>query len=158
MDNPRDSKPYVTWLYGPKGCGKTYYCEQFAREQKYEYYMYNPTFNGFWQRYNQQPVLIIDDMRINTFKFDELLRILDRYQYLVNQKQGDIFINSPHIFITAPSSPEEMFALANTSEFDVDQLTRRIDCVIKVELRQIPVSKPIRYVMKDGKLRREENF
>lgn len=158
MDNPRDSKPYVTWLYGPTGSGKTHYCEQFAREQKYEYYIYNKTFNGFWQRYNQQPVLIIDDMRIDTFKFDELLRILDRYQYLVNQKQGDIFINSPHIFITAPTAPEEMFALANTSEFDVAQLTRRIDCIIKVEPREILVSKPIRYVMKDGKLRREENF
>lgn len=153
MDNPRTGKPYVTWLYGPTGSGKTHYAEQFAKENKYDYYIYNRTFNGFWQRYNQQPVLIIDDMRMDTFKFDELLRILDRYQYLVNQKGGDIYINSPHVFITAPVAPEEMYP-PESNEWNGEQLYRRIDCVIKVEPREVPISKPIRYVMKDGKLRR----
>jgi hypothetical protein len=153
IDEPRANKPYVTWVYGPPGSGKSYHAEQFALENKYEYYIYNKSFNGFWQRYNQQKVLIIDDIRVDTFKFDELLRILDRYQYLINQKQGDRFINSPFIYITAPVPPETMFP-SDDGEKDLRQLTRRIDCIIKVEPRDEPVSQPIRYSMKNGKLTR----
>lgn len=152
LDKPRAQKPFVHWIYGPTGSGKTHLAEAFSKEHKYEYYIYNKSFNGFWQRYNQQPVLIIDDMRPDTFRFDELLRILDRYQYLVNQKQGDIFINSPYIFITAPTAPEEMFALANTPEFDYAQLLRRIDIITKAEPRSEPLPVPKRFLLRDGKL------
>ena len=152
-DELRKDKPFVHWIYGPTGSGKTHFAEQYANEHKFSYYIYNKSLNGFWQKYNQQPVLILDDFRADTFKFDELLRILDRYQYVINQKQGERWINSPYIFITAPVPPEEMFPNGEQNkEWDQSQLLRRIDVISHCEPRNVPLPKPLRMKIKGGKL------
>lgn len=151
-DEPRTCSPHVHWLYGPTGSGKTHFAVQFAESKGLKYYMYNPSLNGYWQKYNQEKVVIIDDLRDKTFKFDELLRVLDGYKHIINQKNGDRYINSPYIFITSPLSPKDMFPDKANSEWDSSQLLRRIDHVTYVPPRTLQPKVPVESKLVDGKL------
>lgn len=70
---------------------------------------------------------MFDDMRKDTFKLHELLRILDRYPLQVEYKGGSIPFNSPKIIITSCYHPAKMY---ETNE-NIQQLLRRIDNIIE---------------------------
>lgn len=120
---PRSEKPIVTWLHGPTGVGKTKYIYD---NHKAEDVWISGRDLKFWDGYENQPVVLLDDFRKDFCTFHELLRILDRYPYRVNVKGSSRELNSTHIYITSPYSPAETY---NTRE-DIDQLLRRIDKII----------------------------
>ncbi len=80
----------------------------------------------WWQGYENEDIVLIDDFRRDFCTFHELLRILDRYPYIVQVKYGHRHLNSPYIFIITPHSPYDTYS---TRE-DIQQLIRRIDRVI----------------------------
>ncbi len=78
-------KPIVTWLYGETGSGKTRYVFQKhdARD------IYNALYvNNFFVGFRGQPVILFDDFRKDTMKFQFLLQVLDRYPMEANTKHG----------------------------------------------------------------------
>ena len=77
----------------------------------------------WWEGYDAQEYVIIDDMRGDFLKFHQLLKLLDRYPYRVETKGSTRQFLATHIFITSSYHPEEMFS---TRE-DIQQLLRRID-------------------------------
>jgi hypothetical protein len=80
--------------------------------------------NKWWDGYEQQPAVIIDDYRRDFSTFAELLRLLDRYPHRVEKKGASIQFNSSTIIITTPKPPEETWA--GRTEEDLAQLMRRI--------------------------------
>lgn len=119
---PRSEKPEVLWYYGATGTGKT----RLAYEENPGAYFKDMSNGKWWDGYNQQDCVVFDDMRKDTFKFHELLRILDRYPLMVEYKGGAKHFNSPKIIITSCFHPKDMY---ETRE-DLQQLLRRIDKVI----------------------------
>lgn len=120
---PRSDKPIVEWYYGKTGTGKT----RKAYEDNPNAYFKDMSNGKWWSGYAQQDCVILDDMRKDTFKYHELLRLLDRYPLMVEFKGGAMHFNSPKIIITSCFRPEEMY---DTRE-DLQQLLRRIDNVIE---------------------------
>jgi len=116
---PRSEKPTVLWLYGETGAGKT----RFAYQNYPEAYWKMPD-NKWWDGYNQEEDVIIDDIRADTFSFAFLLRLLDRYPLKVEVKGGVQEFVAKNICITCPKRPEELFAEVRE---DIGQLMRRID-------------------------------
>lgn len=123
---PEPMKRTIKWYYGSTGCGKT---RKAVEEAQGDYYI---TMNSlkWWDGYDGQKVIIIDDFRRDFCTFHELLRILDRYPYRVNVKGGSIWLSqrTETIIITAPLRPEDIY---ETRE-DVQQLLRRIDIVERI--------------------------
>lgn len=79
---PRDFKTKLVVLFGPPGTGKTRAAYQLAGDNPY------PKPRGeWWDGYNQNNGVIIDDF-YGWLKFDELLKISDRYPYRVPVKGG----------------------------------------------------------------------
>lgn len=118
MDKPRTSKPTVKWFYGKTGCGKT----KLAYELLPNAYIKDGT--KWWEAYDGEKDVIIDDIRSDTFPFQILLQILDRFPYRCEIKGGSRQLQATNIIITAPSHPRKMFE--GISE-DINQLLRRID-------------------------------
>lgn len=116
---PRTEKPEVRWYWGPTGTGKT----RSAFEEFPNAYFKNMSNGKWWDGYAGQDCVILDDMRKDTFKFHELLRLLDRYPLQVEFKGGSTNFNSPIIIITSCMNPMTLY---DTRE-DVQQLIRRID-------------------------------
>ncbi len=124
----RTTKPIVIWIYGTTGIGKTRYVfDNFT-----DIYTKNET--KWYDGYEQNNTLLLDDYRCDFMKFHSLLRLLDRYTYQVEIKGGSIHINSKYIILTSPKSPLEMWK-HRTNE-DINQLSRRIDFIINMNLME----------------------
>lgn len=116
----RTEKPYIEWIYGPTGCGKTAYATT-----KYPNAKIIEIKNGFWLGYDGQKEIIIDDYRIDMMPFRDLLRVLDRYEYQVNTKGSTQSLLATTIIVTAPMEPSRY----TPGGEDPQQLIRRIDIV-----------------------------
>lgn len=126
--NP-DTPPNVIWIYGKTGTGKTRYVYQ--KHASATIYECMDTFQ-WWCGYNQQEVILIDDMRKDFCKYHTLLRLLDRYPLRVQIKGGTRQINSKYIYITTHKHWKELY---DTRE-DLDQLGRRITETINLNSHQ----------------------
>lgn len=118
----RDFKTEIRWYYGATGTGKT----RAACDEAVNPYWKNPA-HRWWDGYEGQPDVIIDDIRCDFAKFSEWLRLFDRYPVQVEVKGGTRNFISKRIFITAPLRPEEMWQ-SRTAE-DLNQLMRRIEVI-----------------------------
>ncbi len=65
----------------------------------------------------------MDDFRPEDMKFQRLLKLLDRYPYMVEVKGGYRQFLAKTVIITCPKHPEECYAEAGE---DIEQLLRRI--------------------------------
>lgn len=120
----RTTKPTVKWFYGATGTGKTKtaYEEMEGLTDIDNIYVAMDT-GKWWDGYDGQEYIIIDDMRGDFMKFHQLLKLLDRYAYRVETKGSTRQFLGIHIIITSAYPPNEMF---QTRE-DIQQLLRRID-------------------------------
>lgn len=134
----RDFKPTVTWLYGTSGTGKT---RQVVEAEK-DLWISGRDLK-FWDGYENQQAVLIDDFRKDFCTFHELLRILDRYPYRVNVKGGSRELNSLRIYITSCHHPSQVY---ETRE-DLKQLQRRIDTIKHVIGDPVATTVPVAQVV-----------
>lgn len=118
-EKPRSIKPHVVWLYGPTGTGKS----KLAFESSTDPWVSGKNLK-WWEGYDAHKHVIFDDFRADFCTFHELLRILDRYPYRIENKGGSRQLLATQIFITSPYHPKNIY---NKSDEDVKQLLRRID-------------------------------
>jgi len=122
----RTWKPTVYWLYGKTGTGKSKYAFELA-EGKTTYV--KSAGNKWWDGYDKQEVVIIDDFRAHWWTFEEVLHLLDRYEHRLEFKGGMRQFLAKTIIITTCYEPEKTFR-DNTDE-RIDQVERRLDHVIE---------------------------
>lgn len=125
MYKHRDSKPTVIWYYGATGTGKT----RSAVEKSSSHYIKDHT--QWWDGYEQQDVIIIDDFD-GKWPYRDFLRLLDRYKYQGQMKGTYIPINSKFIIITCEFHPNHIY---HGSQYA--QVRRRIDQIICMDLKSI---------------------
>ena len=116
----RNWKTHVFWWYGSTGTGKS----REASERFPEAY-WKPPSTKWWDGYEGQATVIIDDHRRDLCTFAELLRLLDRYPMSVEYKGGTVQMLARNIVITTPRSPRDTWE-GRTAE-DIAQLERRIE-------------------------------
>lgn len=117
---PRTEKTKVLWFWGDTGTGKS----KAASEIEGDLYWKDMSNGKWWDGYEQQDVVIFDDMRKDTFKFHELLRLFDRYPLRVETKGGSTQFNSKTIVVTSCHRWDKMWE--HQSDECMAQLERRI--------------------------------
>lgn len=118
----RRDAPFVYWIHGKTGTGKTRCCVEYSEVQDRQYWMSNGSLQWF-DGYVNEPVAILDDLRSCHAKFSFLLRLLDRYTFDVPIKGGFVRWQPEVILITSPYDPATMWSLRNDE--DKHQLVRR---------------------------------
>lgn len=119
----RTDYPEVIWICGDTGAGKTL---QVFQSNTGKTIHKQTQSNKWWNGYEGQDVVILDDIRADFAKYHELLTLLDKYPHRVEIKGGYMQFNSPRIYITSPHTPNEMYK----GKEDITQLMRRIDQLI----------------------------
>ena len=151
-ERKRNWKPVVKWYWGETGTGKTKtaYEEFLAKAEDPDDIYFSMDTGKWWEGYDAQPYVIIDDMRGDFLKFHQLLKLLDRYPYKVECKGASRQFLATEIIITSCVPPEELYP--NLGE-QVEQLIRRIDNIkefkkkpppplpIKIEIPKVPFNK-----------------
>lgn len=108
----------VFWIYGATGTGKSKYCATIPNA-----YWKPP---GMWfDGYDGEENVVIDELRNDHFSFAYALRLFDRYPLQVPIKGSFRPWLAKNIFITAPCPPGDLWA---TSE-NMAQLLRRLTIV-----------------------------
>lgn len=126
VEQIRTWKPKVVWFHGATGTGKTKAAFGAFPDPTTRYRN-----NGnlkWWDGYDGQPDVIIDDIRVESIRFVELLSLLDRYEYRVENKGGYRQFLAKRIIITCPTPPATMYW---GKDENVAQLLRRIDNIIQ---------------------------
>lgn len=127
--------PIVHWYWGPSGSGKTRSAVEEAGDD-----MWMSSRNlKWWDGYDGQKNVVIDDFRGDFCTFHELLRIVDRYPFRVEVKGGSRWLEATKIWITSPNAPKDAYPGCGEK---IEQLLRRI-AVIRDFSPPIPVGTPV---------------
>lgn len=125
-DVKRNWQPLVFWLWGATGTGKTRTAHKMAEMFGGGIWMSAKSLK-WWDGYDSDDCVILDDFRADFCTYHELLRILDRYEYRIEIKGGSRQLLAHYIFITSPYHPCDVY---KTIE-DKKQLLRRINFILK---------------------------
>ncbi len=127
-EKPRNWKSEVFWFHGPTGTGKTRCVYGIEGLDNVYTPLYSHSKLEWFENYDADEVVLIDDFRPNMCSFDMFLRLLDRYPMLVNIKGSSRQFLARKIYITSPLAPLKCCE-AWTDE-DPAQLLRRIDLTV----------------------------
>lgn len=108
----------VLWFYGSAGSGKTV-----CAWDLYEDSLYEPLSSKWFDGYQGEETILIDDFREDWIRYDDLLKLLDRYPIKKECKGGMVWLRHKRIVITAPMHPGCYY---NHMNEDNKQLLRRI--------------------------------
>jgi len=117
----RDFKTVVRWYYGSTGTGKS----RAARDEAGDGAYWKAGATKWWDGYDGQETVVIDDYRCDLCPFHILLRLFDRYPMSVEGKGVSMQFVSKTVIVTAPHRPEAMWQ--RRCNEDVQQLLRRIE-------------------------------
>lgn len=116
---PRDFMPQILWFYGPTGTGKSRAANELPGSK-----FFAPTDKFWFDGYDGQDVVIIDDYRRDYCPFHLLLKLLDRYPLQVPVKNGYANFRCRTIVITTPRSIRDTWE--GRTEEQLRQLERRV--------------------------------
>lgn len=133
IQKSRDWKTKVYWFWGPSGSGKTKMAFEMSDAEDRWVSMDSLK---WWDGYDGQSDIIIDDFRGSDCRLKTLLRILDRYEYRIENKGGSTQLLAKRIFITCPYKPEDVYRNIDDTE-NIKQLLRRIDYITEFPLQEI---------------------
>lgn len=117
----------VIMVYGKAGLGKTSFLKEYFSLQNCTFYV-SPNRDPI-QQYCGQDVLVLDDLRDDTFKFVELIKLLEQFtgSPVGSRNTNKVFVG--HTIIISTNQPLEswyMYELSNTKSEDRMTLYRRI--------------------------------
>lgn len=113
----------LIFIIGPSGTGKTRQAWDLAGPEAYDK---NKT--HWWDGYDGQHTVIWDEFYGHCCAFTELLQIIDRYPYSVNQKGATVNFTSRRIIFTSNQEPEDWYDADRTHSgpWETSPLNRRI--------------------------------
>jgi len=129
-----DSKPLVIWLYGNTGTGKSRGVNDYLKLKIKEGYRVwrRPLGDKAWfDGYAGQEMVFLDEIRGSTYKFDDLLQMLDYNCPQVPIKGSFVTFKPKVILVTSNKHPKKIYSYVEDE--NVDQLVRRCDKIINVK-------------------------
>lgn len=110
----------VHWYWGSTGTGKT---RKVAEETTSGETFWKSPGTKWFDGYEGEKTVVLDDFRGSWWTFSFMLRLLDRYPLRVEVKGGHRAWNAETIYVTCCKPPNEVYELADDS---IDQLVRRV--------------------------------
>ena len=150
-----DDEKHIIWLYGESGTGKSLFSRLLAKlysEKASEIY-FSSSKNDVFQDYNNQRIVVLEELRPNAIDIDDLFKLFDRnINVSMKRRYRNVDVKADVIIINSILSPIEFYARKfdrncdikndNDLDFAIDkadrlgepafQLFRRITTTIEV--------------------------
>ena len=138
------------WLWGEAGAGKTTYAERILSDEKY---VVLGNSNDYFQDYNGEHYIILNDLRPGDLKYADLLRILDPYaiKYTFGRYHNHPLL-AEMIIITTPYSPREFYKNTRIANRKIDSFTQLQRRIFEIHITKDFILKENKYqrVSKEG--------
>jgi hypothetical protein len=136
------SKLAVCVLWGAAGVGKSFWARQYAVWHEKELYSMPPPSNGavWFDGYNGEKVLLIDDMGCDAINPGLFLNLLDLYDLKVPVKGGFVEAAWDTVIITSNFHPDSWF---RESLIDRAAVTRRLTKVVECTVNMSPLTEHV---------------
>lgn len=125
----------VNWIYGEPGTGKTSFAKQLSKTAGM-FYKLTSTGRNMFDEYQDEPCLIIDDLRPEDMSFNDMLGVLDPYNFkAAAARYKNKNLQTQLLIVTSTMSPETYLQAATKDSAIVEdkrQLYRRIAFVYEV--------------------------
>lgn len=139
----KEFKKTIIFIEGKSGIGKTVFAKNLIKIIKKLSIFYSgkiwescitASTNAF-DEYSSQEILLLDDIRGNSFSVSDWLKLLDPYSISpISARYHNKQAVSKVIIITSPHSPKNFFTKVKYSSYEnFDQFYRRLDFYIKLE-------------------------
>lgn len=121
----------VLYITGNSKSGKTTSAKYFAQKKGFDYFV-SGTGDDILDGYDKEECIILDDFRASTFRFSELLKLLDNN---TNSSVRSRYVNKDIsncrvIIITSTKKPQELYTMLQADEDgrkeEAEQLYRRL--------------------------------
>jgi len=110
------------WLYGDAGCGKTHDAWERHNPTKTDGHMYIKGANKWFDHYNGEPVVLVDDFDIRDMDCVRSLKHWgDKYPFMAEYKGGSKMIRPLKIIVTSNYHPREIWS----NRQDLEPILRR---------------------------------
>jgi len=108
---PRDQRPLITTYVGPTGTGKTFAAYEQAKAKGTFYVVPSPKSGGltYWDGYQCQDTVIVDEMSGSRFHWTFLLQLLDERPFMVPVHGAQVNFNSPNIIFCSNTHPQDWY-------------------------------------------------
>jgi len=136
-------KQLVTVIYGSAGRGKTRYVyEKHDARDIHRVSMGDGSNKSLWfDGYEMQPVLLIDDFREGAIRLEKLLRLLDRYPEPCQVKGDIVYPSYKFIYITTGNHPKFWYGkVMQIHPENRAMLMRRFDEILNIDAIRPEVS------------------
>lgn len=122
----------VMFIYGGTGSGKTSYAKSWCEDEKRKFsYCISSSSNDVMQDYKGEDVLILDDLRDDSFTFTDLLKVLDNHtKSSVKSRYANKHFLGHTIIITSSVELKDWYKYE--AREDRLQLYRRIKLLMKI--------------------------
>lgn len=115
---PRKEPPQAFILWGDAGSGKSRY--PYDKHKS----VYNKPQGKWWDGYEGQEAILIDDVSWTNIDRNEMLTLADRYPIKREVKGGFVCINSPYIYFTSNEDPNLIMDEAIKRRFTIIEINR----------------------------------
>lgn len=120
----RDFMTQGVWYFGPTGTGKSHVA--FSDYTPETHYVYPVRDKGWWDGYQQQDTVIINDFR-GEIPYAEMLQLVDKWPHSVPRRcREPIPFLSKTVIVTSSQEPGEVYNRRD-EEDSIEQLLRRFE-------------------------------
>lgn len=119
----RDWEPQVWWFHGKTGLGKSRAARLVCPKPRY---VKNES-SKWWQGYDGEENVILDDFDDTWMTYQEILSLLDRYERVVECKGGSRQFLGRRVVLTSQHPPQVYYG----AKGDLDQLLRRVHTIVE---------------------------
>ena len=144
------------YVHGDSGTGKTTWAKNFCEENHYSCYISSGS-NDPLDGYDGQDVIILDDLRPQSFGISDLLKMLDNHTAsAVKSRYFNKYVHCSYIIITSVLDLDDFFHGVFSKEDEAEtivQLKRRCEMLLHFNMETIDVftySKKLRDYTKTG--------
>lgn len=119
---PRDWTTEVWIIIGPTGTGKSKMANEHSPVADT---YYKQAHSDWWDGYDGQPTVVLDDF-YGWLRFDDMLRLMDRYPMLVQTKGGQTNFLARTLLITSNTLPRSWYPKVSASTARFEAFYRRV--------------------------------
>ncbi len=133
----KDRNILVIYIHGESGAGKTVLAKEFCKNRNLSYCISGSSRDPV-QDYKGEKVLILDDLRPDTFQFQDLLKLLDNNtSSSVSSRYNDKWLSADYIIITSILSIDTFYKNYFNRVEPIEQLKRRCKIMMEVTNKEI---------------------